>query len=378
MEAQGVVMEDLARPIGENVATHLRKNSEWAFEAMERAKLGLHSQTLFGDRMGHFRDEKVFLAESFALLERCKYLAEERGKHVVLLIDSGTTLYPLFKLIGLATAQAYRNNERWITSGTPNLPPQERSKLSLITNNLPGAISLMEAGRAQPSRYSDLAISCWLLPGAPLPVYSAVAGPATEEALKRLKDGLGDPSNAAIISVVTGNWVRIRRTDPRCPVPLSRGKNHTRFKQVLVGQTLKDAPDEVYVITPLGKIFANASTREVNDQLDFHAGATDPDRDEYEELKINSEMARRVKLVCTARAGDRQLRSLSDYLQGRLLDVSTTVDPHAFREAKLGETPHSMFLFDRLPDERGLEIETEFPHPHTRRPDFINFLSNPN
>lgn len=120
----------------------------------------------------------------------------------------------------------------------------------------------MESGRINPSnRYSDLAIKCHLLPGVPLPIYSTVTGLETNEALERLRKKAGD--NAFFIGLVTGNWIRLRRSDPPCPVPLARGLGHRKFKQVLINQS-----DEVYVVTPLGKILVKVPPDEVNKPWD--------------------------------------------------------------------------------------------------------------
>jgi len=361
LERERLHLGKLSKPLAEELFKEFKKDYEWAVTALEKAKLGPYSETLFGDRSGHFREEKELLSEKFIplLLNRCKFLSKNLNKHVYILIDSGTTLFPLFKLIGKETVRAHENNETWVKN------------LTVVTNNLPGLQALMEVGRPNPNnRYADLAISCKLLPGAPLPIYSAVTGEETEKYLQELKQEATESSDPVFISIVTGNWIRIRETDPRCPVPLARGNGHLPFKQKLV-----DISDETYVISPLGKIFANASNDNVNKLLRLNKGAIDPEKRNYDELKI-IENAGRVKLVSTRRKDGRVLQNLSRYISGNL-QISERINEEEFINAPIGKTNHLLFKFDKLPKEKYLEMDVEFPHTHTRREDFISFFKHP-
>ncbi len=362
LERERIELSKMYGPLSSLISSDLIANNTWAIEAIEKAKLGSYSQTLFGDRSGHFYEEKKVIASRFVplLLSRCKHLIEERGKKVYLIVDSGTTLKPLFKLIGSSTVQASENKEQWI------------KKLSIFTNNLPGVQSLMENGRPHPkNRYSGLAIDCHLLPGVPLPVYSAVTGQETEEALFNLRKLSEQTKDAIFIGISTGNWIRIRKTPKRCPVPLGRGEGHLTFKQAVL-----DVSDEMFVISPLGKIFANASNKAVNRLLKLSTQAIDPERKAYDELEVDDNKAGTIKLVTTSRKENRLLQSLSIYLLGQM-DLNERIDDKKFVTDDIGKTADIAFMCDDLPNEDYLERNTEFPHIHTRNDEFIDAFLHP-
>ena len=362
LERERIELGKMYKPLSKLISSDLIADSQWAFEAIQKAKLGSYSQTLFGERSGHFREEKQKIASNFVhhLLSRCKYLIETTKKDIYLIIDSGSTLQPFFELLGRRAVQIHEYKEKqWI------------DKITIITNNLPGVVSLMEAGRPNPSnRYSGLAINCRLLPGVPLPVYSAVTGKETEGALQNIRTP-PDSESSLFIGLTTGNWIRIRKTDPRCPVPLARGERHRAFKQKLL-----DISDEVFVVSPLGKIFANASNENVNKLLGLSEGSSDPEKMAYEELEITSEKAKSVKIVTTYRKDGRLLQNLSRYIQGQL-QISENIDENEFARAPLGEAKNLIYLFDDLPKEVYLEKGIEFPHMHTRKEGFIEPFLHP-
>lgn len=350
LDRETIRITRLSDEIGEQVADKLKKDVKWASESLERAKIKPRAQSLFADRIGHFRDEKKFLADSFVphLLSRCKTLVGE-GFKVYVVIDSGTTLYSFFENIGRETVRCYENKEAWINN------------LFIATNNLPGIDNIMESGRISPgNRYSDLAVKCHLLPGVPLPIYSTVTGDETNEALERLKKNAGE--NAFFIGLVTGNWIRLRRNDPPCPVPLARGLGHRKFKQVLIDQS-----DEIYVVTPLGKILVKVPPDEVNKALGYSEENTAPDRKPYHEVKIDREKAKFVKIVTTSRNSNRILHQLSQTVNIVIGDEN--ICNGLVRPLTLPQ--HLIFPFDDLPDKEFQEFEVEFPHPHTRKDDFI-------
>lgn len=363
LEAQQMTLEEMSLNLSEKIASELRKDSRWASEALERTKLGPYADTLFGERKNHFRNEKELIAQKFVpvLLQRIKWLLEESDnpRTIYLCIDSGTTLYPIFRNIGLETAKAYHQNEKWINS------------LTIVTNNLPGIEALMENGRTNPGdRFSSLAVKCKILPGSPLPIYSAITGKETEIALQAIKDDAGE--SAVFIGLTTGNWVRIRKSNPRCPVPLSRGGRHPEFKQSLI-----KACQEVYVISPLGKIFANMSKLEVNAMLGLDPNSIEESKKAYKEAKIDNVCADRVKLISTRRKQTRLLGSLGSYLNGQLQAKEIDGDNKEFIEASIGKTHHFQFSFDSLPMDEYLQMEVEFPHPYTRKSKFTEHFMNP-
>lgn len=349
-----------ATEIAEHIARLLVEHPDWAHRALDAARLLPYTHTLFGERSQHFREEKQELAVRFVpyLLKRCEMLTSH-GRHVFLLMDAGTTLYPFFELIGTETMKCCHRGDDWL------------QRFHLATNSLPGIEQLIKTGRRAPwDRYSSLAIEdCHLLPGIPVPIFAAVAGKETNDAVRRLRETHlpkeGD-KQVTFIALVVGNWVRIRRTEPRCPVPMARGDSHREVKQTFV-----DNADEIFVVSPLGKIFVGHSKDEINTALGFNPGASvarDPDKAPYDDVIIDNECARRVKLVSTTRAEGRLLHRHSCRVEDTLMvgDRPPVVSPEVFAAAKLRDVPHLVFPFASLPTQRFEEFMMEFPHYHTR------------
>jgi hypothetical protein len=337
------------KPLAEELASHL-------LPAIIKVINPVVSPTLFGERQNHFLFEKIEIANQFTpvLLKRIKNFIDQ-GKRVYLLLDSGSTIFNFFKTIGEFARISYSKKKDWL------------EQLSIETNNLPGVDKIMQVGRINPdSRYSPLAIKVNLLPGTPLPIYSAITGERTVAELKHLRAQA--PKDSVFISLVTGNWIRIRRTDPPCPVPLARGEGHVEFKQALI-----DVSDEVYVIAPLGKIFFDVPPEKVNTALGNTEKNPNLDKRSYHEVSILAESADKVKLVSTSRERDRVLSAHFGGIAALLkYDGSSDPVPESFASMPVKEIPHIFFRFDELPEEWNQEVKTEFPDESTRTEIFMN------
>lgn len=350
-EGIGTISQSLA----DNIAKNLTEDTKWASSALEKANLRGRGQSLFIERMAHFREEKEHLASKFTplILERCKHLIESDCK-VFLIIDSGTTLYPFFDTIGKHAVRVHELGQKWL-----------KDELIIVTNNLAGLDLLIESARINPNhRYSPLAVNSYILPGMPVPVYSAITGDETTKAIERLKEQYND-KNPYFISLITGNWVRIRRSDPNCPVPLARGEGHLKFKEYLIKNS-----HESYVITPLGKLFVDISKEELNDALKFNN--EDIDRNEYDEADVTDEEAKNVKLVSTTRKNGKVLSNQSTRVCTILKAKSDFVDKAEFiKENNVKKLTHILFNFDYNQSNLEFEIVKEFPHAHTRNTEFM-------
>lgn len=354
--------DEPARDLARHVAELLREHPDWAQHALEAANLTSYTHTIFGERSHHFKEEKTEIANRFSpyLLDRCAHLIDGGQRHVYLLIDAGTTLYPFFQLIGQQTAQARQRGEDWV------------KYFHLATNNLPGLEQLMKWGRrVSYDRYSPLAIEdCHLLPGIPMPVFAAVAGRETEKAIAELRANASSEKGSeapVFVALVVGNWVRIRRTEPRCPVPMARGAEHCHVKNSLV-----ESADEVYVVSPLAKNFVGQSHESVNRALGFDIHAKNPEKTSYEEVKIDSEKARCVKLITTHRDASALLYRHSVALEAALSESgvsgrSELIGSDTFKRLPIDKVPHLFFEFRGKPRTSARELEMEFPHYHTRR-----------
>ncbi len=352
-DQKGYIAEELKiiKPISVTIASaiikHLQTDTNWASDALEKAKLGLKNPTLFADRLTHFRSEKEFLANQFVplLLKRCKNIILESNQKIYIILDSGTTIYPFFKKLADELIRYSENGETWLKN------------IEFVTNNLPGIDIFMNDARVNPnSRYSELVVKCHLLPGVPMPIYSAVAGRETNLALKRLKEESAG-ENPLFIGLVTGNWVRVRRSEPRCPLPLARGDGHLDFKQEIF-----DYCNEIYVISPLGKITRDVPPNRVNEVLEY-TNENDLDRKPYNEIKIE-EKAKVVKLVSTSRSNGYLLSAHSNWLCGYLNIDCNFLNNNLFINSRIDDCPHLVFRYEFRKDEK--ETELEFPHKHQR------------
>jgi hypothetical protein len=353
----------LSSELAEGISRQLVDDPHWAAVALEAAKFLPYQDTLFGERAQHFKEEKEELARVFCpmLLARCRNTIETTGREVYLAVDAGTTLLPFFKLIGIETVRAVQQGEEW---------PKH---FHLVTNSLPGVEELMRTGRrTQYDRYARLAIDdCQLLPGVPIPLFAAVAGQETEDAIARLRKRAGGTDHAVVMAIVVGNWVRIRRSTPRCPVPMARGVAHLGVKNALIRNA-----DEVFVISPLGKVFVGQSNANVNRALGF-GQARDVEKEPYAEATIDDDRAPSVKLLSTCRGPGRILHRHSNRLEDELgAAVGEDIDPARFATSPINKLPHYLVPFNHLPGYSALEFEVEFPHPHTRtKKEFLDMFS---
>lgn len=366
VQTESTHYDALAAPIAEVVATRLRTDSTWAFEALDRAKLLPFDNTIFGERSNHFKDEKSKLARELAplLLRRLeRRRSHEKIGRINLFIDSGTTLLPIFsELAGLLKVDEF----------------DELSKvLRIVSNNLPGVTSFLRYGREN-ERDSDspLVVPVHLLPGSVLPQYAAVTGPETVEALQgMLRADRAEIAPQLTVALLTGNWVRIRKTEPLCPVPLARGEGHLALKQ-----TALEHSDEVLVVAPLGKTIINQSLDDFNNLLAYSRdpGVSGSDR-AYAELNISKQKGAVVKLVTTRRAGDSMI--LKDHGTSMKQHLAPTASyapaPERFINPPFGEVKGLFFPFDLQVVSVEDQCAVEFPHRRTRSRRFLEAFQVP-
>jgi len=354
-------LNTVAECVGDIIARRLVSKPDWATRALLEAKIHVGPRSLFTIRSEHFRDEKRHIAERFVplLIRRFEYHADK--DRIILLVDAGTTVHPIMEKLGRLAVNARKEQRPWV------------EKLELWTNNLPGVLTLSEIGRIDSDNpYSKLAFSTNLLPGVPIPAFAAVTGEITEKALSELKLSMKG-LNTVFISLVTGNWIRIRRSEPCCPIPLARGRGHLDFKQALFNHA-----DEVYVIAPLGKVFADNQREKimeaVNGSLKLHKGGA---YETYDEVAVNTAPGGgNVKLISTARyADERVLFDHSQIVADRVMAVGDrTANSAAFDQfdtMQIEQLKSVMFDFDDLPNDRIAEKHIELPHPYTRNPEFM-------
>lgn len=355
MKNESANMKELAEPIAVNLKEQLMRDTSWLSASLHQAKIGSDSKTVFNDRLGHFQMEKRVIMEQFIplLLERCKHHIEHGNRKVCLLIDSGTTLFEFFEKFSEECVRLYNVKEKWL------------DELLVATNNLPGVQVAMEKGRINPNdRFSEMAFKCHLFQGSPLAIYAAITGKETDEAITTLKNKLKSNSEEVLfIGITVGNWVRIRRSEPQGPIPMVRGEGHSSFKQALLENC-----DEIFVISPLGKIFLRESNPDINSALGLSV-TTDPHKEAYKDVNITREMVKKIKLVTTGREEKRIL-----YKHSLILEKLLKFYPYSninISSESIEKMDHIRFNFDELPEYSYFEKETEFPHKSTRKPEFM-------
>jgi len=298
-----------------------------------------------------------YLCKKFApiLAQRCKHILEQdETAYIYLIIDSGTTLYPMFE--EMAKYFMDHNSAFW------------KERLLIVTNNLPGIQLYMESARTSPrNRYSELVVDCYILPGAPLPAYSAIAGKSTRDALSQLKERAKNENKKPVfIGLITGNFIRLRNSNPHCPIPLSRGPEHHEFKVHLM-----DSCEEIFVLAPLGKVLWDIKKSDINEKFGFSKTNPNSDMQPYlEHEAITNAKAAQIKLVTTKRTHNFLLyehslkveKSLIDELKGGF-DTSNfkTIKDH-FVIDEISRVPHLFFPYNNLPLNIDEQDEIEFPH----------------
>lgn len=365
LDYRRMTVGEMAVPLSKEIIHHLTENSNWLREVFRHEWLGNSnlSNTIFGRRLAHFQNEKRFLADEFVplLLERCK-MHINSGKKVYLVIDSGTTLYYFMEVLSRLIVKKTTNEQEAFWG--------DESCFTVVTNNLAGVDIAMETGRTnKENRFENLAYHCFVLPGKTLPIYSAVTGKITTDTLKRFKTD-ADPEKSVFIGLAVGNWVRIRNTPAKCPLPMARAEGHLDFKQVLI-----ELSDEVFIITPLAKVIKGKSLDEVNRLI------CSPGEEVYKEVYIENghlfTNPEKVKLITTTRKRNRELFSHASKLEGLLSAESEQMETYCaqlVREPDIAKVSHLLFKFDYLPNDKLGQIEVEFPHPETRQPRIMQEL----
>jgi hypothetical protein len=195
-------------------------------------------------------------------------------------------------------------------------------------------------------------VKCTLVGGNLLPRYSAVTGPVTENTLRRIRSDAGD--KARFYGLAVGHWIDLPQ-GTRTPVPLAYGEGQVSFKRTLIDQC-----DEVFVLAPLGKLFAQ--TKEATRTAIAATGAP------YAWVPI--EAVNKVKLVTTRRSRG-LLRPLSKQIQERYQQFAQSANP--LPEAPLEKIGAILFDFDHR---EGISIKEQilldFPHPYEWTREFLS------
>jgi len=358
-------------------------------EPFTPADISLATNALFRERLGHFKKEKELLADKFGdyLLARLENYCQNQDQKVILFIGAGTTLFNFFKKIGIYARSLKQQSKRvvWIDN------------LAIVTNNLEGAQSMMEEVEIANETAADVAVQCIILPGTPSSTYSGTLAPSrssqfydiflpvsTPEVITAIAERASQQIQSEtfhgdtpvkIISLVAGNWVRIRQSVPRIALPLAREQ-----AQYEISQTLIDVSDEVYLVTPLGKIFADHSKEDVYSVLLNYMNKSHPGHPLYKEVQHLFD-ANKIRLVTTYRPGDEILANLSnllardDFIDAQkisMADFHNKLPP--FKQSEFGFVSNLMFEYSPKDKDINQQKEIEFPHPQSRNREFMSMF----
>jgi hypothetical protein len=284
--------------------------------------LPFDDKSIFGERYDHFFHEKRAIAGRFmeSLADHVARTAD--GERIRLVLDSGTTIFPIFGLL-----LEHKRDPSWT------------SKIEIVTNNIPGVLVMLRDGRAQDDNpHSTLAFDVHVVAGDPSPAYWALLPSAPEREMARLTV----EQTAATIGVTTGNWALANGKGL-----FVRGDQHASFKRALMA-----CSSAVYVLLPVGKMIEK-SEQEVNDSL---AGSHP-----YTTVELPSDKER--FLVTTRRDRHEKMYDHWHMLKNGLQKLSET--DRRFRV--LWVEPSQFRITDLVVGGRFTQEDLEMPHrPHRK------------
>ncbi len=239
------------------LAASIKRNITWKVRYLEAhlAELfGRYGRTQYVVRLSHFPEEKNLLAEELVrhqLPVTIKQLLKDfRAKNnrmpgrIVVLVDSGTTLAPIFPKLR-------RHGYGF------QIPKDIKERIHIYTNSLSG-IAAFDLEDRTAGEIPETGIH--LLGGNPLDMYRATTGEDTRRAMENLRKQYEMDSDV-IIGIVTANWILVGPAYDRL-ILCAKGRGHLEFKEQLVKMA-----DRIIVVAPLGKLLRLNSHEDLNEIL---------------------------------------------------------------------------------------------------------------
>lgn len=302
--------------------------------------------TVYGIRYKHFFAEKGIIAAHFIrdLAARLRTLREGGGGHKVrLILDAGTTIFPIFRLL-----MEHKDDPDWTKS------------IEIVTNNIPGLFVALRDGRADPSDlYAPLAYKMHVVGGQPTAAFWALLPTDPENELHRVLEGCNGSSDEYVtIGVTTGNYAR-----DDGETLFVRGQQHRAFKEALMTHA-----DVIYSLLPLGKMLPRRA-----DALTEHLvpkELTEGDKraeHEYKELKIHFDGKQEFVLITTQRVPGDTLYKHWVKVEQKLLDLQDNWQSKSDLRVRILTVPSDEFRIKTLSGGReDKEDELEMPHESHR------------
>lgn len=274
-------------------------------------------------RKRHFTSEKDLLGKitvDHALINILgKIRKEKHNSHKIIniIIDSGTTLTPIFKYLP--------------DSDLPKL----HDKTQIHTNNISG---IEELFRVDPSRWKFKETDFFLIDGNPLGRYRATTYDEIPHPYLAKLWSLQEEKKTINLSIITGNWIMASNGLKELSI-CAKGRGHPEFKRELIEKS-----DYLLVVAPLGKILRINNIETLND-------ITPEKEKDYESISIPLSKKDQTTLLTTFRSMNSKsvLKDHSQNLQ-TLMEKGDTFNYHffeqmpAFEPRNESEVPHDYLL----------------------------------
>ena len=200
-------------------------------------------------RSHDFTEEKKMLANSLVrnllpdILAAIEKEHSQSGKKVRFILDSGTTITPVFPCL--------------VRHGFPGV---KANKIDFYTNNLAGIDEIHRIPEDEESKFSERNFN--LIGGRPLNQYRATTGDFTQDILADLfKEQEESEGKIISIGIITANWFLAGISMDRLSI-CGKGEGHLEFKQSLV-----DHCHYIVLLTPLGKLLPIDKIENLNEIL---------------------------------------------------------------------------------------------------------------
>lgn len=343
---------EITSEISHSISTQLIKDPSWLDRFMDQTG-ATYTASVYGKRIGHFFHEKSKISV-LAINKILEYLEKNNDKQYCLLIDSGTTTYPVFQEIA-SRLRDNRDKKIW------------KERVCIVTNNIPGIQYIMKNAKEDPNdEYSELSVNCYIMPGKPLAVYAAITGEETEKWLGNIRAVLNNQKNwrdqeksLYIIGFLTGNYLARSLVDSKPQFfPVARGEGHVEIKKKIV-----DVSDEIFLLSPLMKFtFANVELlNKVNDftieRTDIEKALQKPKKVKYTEIIIPEKLPK--KFFTTSRPTNAKFYQFGVDLRYELEESN--------KSENIIMNEYDVRYWAPTEDNSRLELEKEIPHDTLRK-----------
>lgn len=280
----------------------------------------------FFRRRSHFSPEKSKLGKILVVevLDKILRLIQEKTeglKRIVVVIDSGTTLTPVFKEL--------------LTYG---ITISNSVGIELFTNSMSGIDEIHKLGDNPNHLLDEEAFN--IIGGQPLNKYRATTGDYTQKFLKSLYDEKSASSEKTVfLSILTANWFLMGSGLDDISL-CARGRGHLAFKNEVCKMS-----DYVILVSPLGKLLRLNNVSELNKLIAPY------DDDKYDSFRIDDNKKDTTFLLTTLRGSDSRSPFINMSIQLKNIRTDKTSKNYILLEESKdfkppGETREDIFIYE--------------------------------